>query len=402
MIAPKEKSTSSVASPATALPKSMTMGNSFHENEDHFLPLASGADFDSMGSTDRKLFDDDDTNPFESRPNTPTSDAVATADISVNNSLDYYRKKRSIFKTDLNELLGSDGDGEEEHKGECELTHTYLDVVNVGAAYSIEPQIRSQLDKLLIALQIDYMKNPDKFLKRLFDFPLNVHKIDMAVVNRSRYVGESGFFEALRRVMRGHHASSRKNRQVCDSDYEKRIENELIFSLYQLVVEQIKPRGEQEKRPVVDLWKFVRKFRTGDRLRGEGRAVTKEEMEDMRILSGFHKYVKTEDPLPLNAHRVHALSREVARENDKIAYERKDQTTLAWRNRSPPRNMFTKGQSLNEQAFVPGPLRKDSMLQILNYNVDEKARSPIDDDYHKRRATDIDAKFHSSEPPRGE
>ena len=248
VIAPKEKSTSSVASPATALPKSMTMGNSFHENEDHFLPLASGADFDSMGSTDRKLFDDDDTNPFESRPNTPTSDAVATADISVNNSLDYYRKKRSIFKTDLNELLGSDGDGEEEHKGECELTHTYLDVVNVGAAYSIEPQIRSQLDKLLIALQIDYMKNPDKFLKRLFDFPLNVHKIDMAVVNRSRYVGESGFFEALRRVMRGHHASSRKNRQVCDSDYEKRIENELIFSLYQLVVEQIKPRGEQEKK----------------------------------------------------------------------------------------------------------------------------------------------------------
>lgn len=395
--APKEKSSSSGASPAVALPKSITMSESFHENEEHFLPLASSADLESIGSTDRKLFDDDEIVPFEeSEPNTPPTEAAMAVDSSVNNSLDYYRKKRSIFKTDLNELLGSDDEGEEEHKNEG-AQHSYLDLVNVGAAYSIEPEVRSQLDKLLIALQIDFMKNPDKFLRRLFGIPLNVPKVNMTEVNRLRYVGESGFFEALRRVLRGYYGSGDDLAQSGGADYKKRMENELIFSLYQLVVERVKPRGEKERRPVVDLWKFMRRFRTGDRLRGEGRAMTKEEVEDWRIRSGFHKYLKTEDPVPANAHRVNALEREVASKNKEIAGERKDSKTLAWRNRSPPRHQFsTEGQSLYDSVFLPRPPRKESMLQVLNYDVDEKSRCPIDDDYHTRRATDMDANFHSS------
>ena len=390
--APKEKSNGSAASPAAALPQSITMSTSFRENEEHFLPLAgAGLDTSIDNSTDRKLFEDEMVGFEESEPNTPPSEA---ADSRVNHSLDHYRKKRSLFKTDLNELLGSDDEGDEEHKGE-EVEHAYLDVVNVGAAYSIEPEVRSQLDKLLIALQIDYMKNPDKFVKRLFGFPLNGREVNMGVVNKVRLVGESGFFEALRRIMRGYYKDGGESGG--GTDYDKRMENELIYSLYQLVVEQIKPRGEKERRPVVDLWKFVRKFRTGDRLRGERCAVTREEKMDQRLRSGFYKLDKTNAPIPKDAHRVHLLEREVASRNAEIEDERKDTSTIAWRNRSPPRHHFsTEGQSMYDSVFIPRPPRKESMLQILNYDVSEKARGPIDDDYHARKATNIEKTFESS------
>ena len=411
MVTSKETHTN-VASPATVLPKSMRMSASFHENSDHFIPLASGVDLEtSMSSNDqRKLFEDDETgSPFDvsemgSHPSeqeeeeyddepsvqAPQQENNSRVDEKKNYSLDYYRKKRSIFKTDLNEILGSDDDGfdgSEERKDEAE--HDYLNVVNIGAAFSIEPEMRSQLDKLLIAMQIDYMNNPDKFMRRLFDYPLNAPRVNMSVVNNVRFVGEMAFFEAMRRVMRSRHG----NDDVME--YDRRMENELIHSLYQLVVESKCPRGEKERRPVVDLWNFVRKLKTGDRLRGETRSISKEEGQEKVIRCGFHKYDKTNAPLPVNARHVNALDREVASRNAEIEEERKDNKTTAWRNRSPPRNQFSSELSMYD--LLPRPPRKDSMLQVLNYEANSSVRCPIDDDYHTRKATNLDKVRMSSD-----
>jgi hypothetical protein len=141
----------------------------------------------------------------------------------------------------------------------------------------------------------------------------------------------------MRRVLRAKDGAKEESR----SDAVVKVENELIWSVYQLCVELRHLPGEVDQRPVVDLWEFIRKFKTGDRLRGMRRLTTKDEFEEQTIRSNFFKLDRTNDPIPQAPYRVNALDREVRASNAEIQRERaREVMSTAWRNRSPPRRVF--------------------------------------------------------------
>lgn len=386
----KAASPAPIATSATALPKSMRMSASFAENRDYFLPLASGADEELPELIERRSQDDgseleEDISALNIVDAIERSQSQVSAEEeaqAVNCSLDYYRKKRSIFRIDLNEIVGdNDCSGMEEMKRETE--HVYLKDANASAAFAIEPEMRSGVDKLLLALQVDYMSNPDKFVRRLFGFPLNTPKVSMKVVEKLRYVGESSFFDTIRQVLRAKEAVDKVR-----SHADIKIENELIWSLFQLLVEKRRLPGEKYLRPMVDLWNFVRNLKTGNRLRAlykEGRPVTREEIEEFAIRSKFYKLDKTNEPNPERPYRINSLQREVRRGNEEIEGERKQEGSIAWRNKSPQRRVFNN----QEGKGVHQTMRDMTMLQVLDHNAAKGQRAPIDDENHSRKFSGV-------------
>ena len=97
--------------------------------------------------------------------------------------------------------------------------------------------MRPEVDKLLLALQVDYMGNPDRFVRRLFGLPLNTPRVNMKAVQQLRYVGESTFFDTMRQVLRAKEPVDKVR-----SHADVKMENELIWSLFQLLVEHVPPR----------------------------------------------------------------------------------------------------------------------------------------------------------------
>ena len=397
--APKPTSPAPAATPGTDLPKSMRMSSSFRENPDNFLPLASGVDEELMSdiSSEEKARQEDEEeaisllgiNVVDAIQRSISKLSAAEKADAVNISLDYYRKKRSIFKTDLNEIVGdNDCSGEEEIKREAE--HTYLKEANASAAFAIEPEMRPEVDKLLLALQVDYMGNPDRFVRRLFGLPLNTPRVNMKAVQQLRYVGESTFFDTMRQVLRAKEPADKVR-----SHADVKMENELIWSLFQLLVEKRRLAHEKDPRPVVDLWGFVRNLKTGNRLKAlykEGRPVTREEIEEYQIRSNFLKLDKTNEPLPSHPYRINALEREVKQGNEEIQRERQREGSVAWRNKSPPRRAFDNEEGKGLHQIRPRP-SDVTMLQVLNHAASRSQRDPIDNGTRTRKFGGVALEF---------
>jgi hypothetical protein len=214
---PRGSTTSSSSRPplSSTVPKSMTMSTSFNENPDNFLPLASGADLETsmlsmeedegegepehLKRSSSNLYGDYRDGmgaPMLEREEESEKDgegpslsflnqSAHTRHDTLNTSLDYYRKKRGIYKVDLNDIIG---DNDVENIGDEKADHTYIQDINANAAFSLEPAMRGEVDRFLVALQMDYMKTPDKFTRRLFGFPTNTPKASMKVIMQLRYV----------------------------------------------------------------------------------------------------------------------------------------------------------------------------------------------------------------------
>lgn len=405
--APKAASPAPAYTSAAGVPKSMRMSASFQGNRDTFLPLASGVDEEMMSdiSSDEKARDEDHEeaisllgiNVVDAIERSISKIGAAEEANAVNTSLDYYRKKRSIFRNDLNQIVGdNDCSGEDEIKRGAE--HAYLKEANASAAFTIEPEMRPEVDKLLLALQVDYMSNPDRFVRRLFGFPLNAPRVSMKVVQQLRFVGETTFFDTMRKVLRAKEPSDKVR-----SHADVKMENELIWSLFQLVVEKRRLSDEKDPRPVVDLWEFVRNLKTGNRLRAlykEGRPVTKEEIELFQIRSNFLKLDKTNEPQPSNPYRVNALEREVKKGNAEIQRERQKEGSVAWRNKSPPRRGFDNEEGKGLHQISPRP-SDTTMLQVLNHNTTKGQRVPIDNEMRLRKFAGVAMEFPTAKNESG-
>ena len=296
----------------------------------------------STKSASKQLFVDDQS--FDDVVSEQSIPFSAESDIPVWNGgsppsspLNFYRLQRSILKKDINDIAK----GEENLQVSAIPDHaTVLD--------SIDPKYRDDLDRLILELQYDYAKSSERFIRRIFAYPTNAPKIDIKKIVKKRYLDPQFFHEAIVRCVSANFASDAEDPYV----------DEIIWSLHQLVYEEKRIPGEVERRPVVDIWKFLRMLKATNYLHDKHLYESKKDIENYAIKSRFYNKNSTDHKQPLFAPRVHLLEKETIANNHHLRASQKDEDPK--RNSknggdcSPSKRVFTDFSILNSSLFDRG------------------------------------------------
>ncbi len=169
----------------------------------------------------------------------------------------------------------------------------------------VDPACRAELDAMILELQYDYVANSEKFVRRLYDYPINAPKVNIKMVLQRRYAHGDFFKQGIMRCLVGGRGGPHK--------WDTPRTQEVIWNLHQLVYEIRRIPGELERRPCVDLWRFLRMLRTSDVLSAQWRIGSKKAVEEMNVTHSLHRKENggTNVPIPKNAKRVHLLQRQV-------------------------------------------------------------------------------------------
>ena len=207
-----------------------------------------------------------------------------------------------------------------------DVGHPCHTIPHASAIDGIDPAYRHDLDALITGLQYSYAASSEKFVRRLYDYPVNAPKVNIKIIMQRRYAHPEFFKQGIHRCILSGHLGSRwatalsgiNNGNIVsrgegggDSRQNEYV-GEIVWCLYQLVRENRRLPGEKERRPCVDLWRFLRMLRTNDFLRSQWRIGGKKAVEEFNIACSLHKKENggTNVPIPTTGtHRVHLLQR---------------------------------------------------------------------------------------------
>ena len=175
-----------------------------------------------------------------------------------------------------------------------------------SAIDSIDPCYRQELDNMVQDLQYDYASNSEKFVRRLYDYPINAPKVNIKMVMHRRYAHSDFFRNGVTRCLIGGRGGTSK---WGDANADRT--QEVVFCLYQLVHETKRLPGELERRPCVDLHRFLRMLRTTDILRSQWRIGGKKAIEELNVQNSLHRKENggTNAPIPTENKKKHMLQR---------------------------------------------------------------------------------------------
>jgi len=187
--------------------------------------------------------------------------------------------------------------------------------LQASAIDSVDPCYRQELDNMVLDLQYDYACNSEKFVRRLYDYPVNAPKINIKMVMQRRYAHSDFFRNGIARCLLAGRGGTHK---WGDANTDRT--QEVVMCLYQLMHETKRLPGELERRPCVDLHRFLRMLRTTDALRSQWRIGGKKAIEELNVLHSLHKKENggTNAPIPKDAKKKHMLRRLVDEGNHSL------------------------------------------------------------------------------------
>ncbi len=335
-------------------------------------------------SASKRLFSDDQSDEMMSEQSIEFGSASpvrAGPPSPPHSPLNFYRLQRSIMKTDINDI----GNGELPEDLQASIIPDHATVLD-----SIDPAYRDDLDRLILELQYDYAKCSDKFIRRIFAYPTNAPKVEIKKIVKKRYLDPQYFHEAIVRCISANFSSDTGGAYV----------DEIIWSLYQLVYEEKRIPGEVERRPVVDIWKFLRMLKSTNYLHDKHVFESKKDIEEYKIHSKFYNAGKTYHAQPMVAPHVNHLDRETKANNHHLkASQMASEPTQTPRCAPPLRRVFTDFSVLNSSLFKKAR-DMHTVQESLNFNATDSSKSdrPVATNNFANNSSNVRALFMAGRP----